>query len=499
MNTNMTNSIIAGRYQTLDKLGQGGSGITYQAQDLDASKQVALKVLSLGYIDDWKKLDYFEREVKILQQLDHPKIPKYIDYFVSDSSNNSYYQITSGESFKDLLDQGIQPDKFYLVQELIGGKSFFQLGENGWQAEEAEVKNIARQVLKILVYLQELIPSVTHRDIKPQNLIYNENREVFLVDFGAVQDKVRQTTVGSSVVGTYGYMAPEQLRGGKTYFSTDLYGLGATLIYLLTGKHPSDLPQKKLKIDFSNQAKISSDFSKWLDKLIEPFPEKRLPSAQIALDVLQGKLQLEDQITNYLRKPSYSSIKLVKTADQLTIHIPCALNRKRWNYGLGLLGIGGYAVLFLILLIISISTYSIAWKIPCLIYGVLLIIQNLFFTLSQGYKFIIIKLMILVIMILPLIINLNIAIIISLLILVTEIIWGSIGKTIIRELLFDNYLIILKYKKTVIEIQQKFSFFLQQSRHIPFPTETLNNNFLKLLNKDEQRWLSQEIELFFES
>ena len=492
-----TQNIINQRYQILDKLGQGGSGITYKAKDLHSSEQVALKVLSLGHIDDWKKVDYFEREVNILQQLDHPKIPKYIDYFVSDSSNNSYHQIKLGESFKDLLDQGIQPDKFYLVQELIRGKSFFQLGENGWQAEEAEVKNIARQVLNILVYLQELIPPVTHRDIKPQNLIYNENREVFLVDFGAVQDKVRQTTVGNSVVGTYGYMAPEQFRGGKTYPSTDLYGLGATLIYLLTGKHPSDLPRKKLKIDFRNQVTISSNFSKWLDKLIEPYPEKRLPSAQIALDVLQGKLQLEERITTYLEKPSYSSIKLVKTADKLTIKIPCALNRKRWNYGMGLLGIGGYAGLFLILLIISISTYNIFGKIPCLIYGVLLVLQNLFFSLSKGYKFISIKLVILGIMMLPFITNLNIAIIISLLILISEIIWGSLGKNIIRELLFDTYLTIGKDKKT--ELQQKLSFFLKQSRRISFSTKTLNNDFLKLLNKHEKQWLSQEIELFFDS
>jgi serine/threonine protein kinase len=490
----MIDSLIAGRYQILDKLGEGGSGITYQGQDLLSSKKVALKVLSLGHIDDWKKLDYFEREVNILQQLDHPQIPRYLDYFVSDNSNHSYYQITSGESFKDLLDRGIQPDQFYLVQELIEGKSFFQLVEDGWQPEEAEVKNIATQVLNILIYLQELIPPVTHRDIKPQNLIYSEHREVFLVDFGAVQDKVRQTTVGSSVVGTYGYMAPEQFRGGKSYLSSDLYGLGATLIYLLTAKHPSDLPQKRLKIDFRNQVKISSDFSKWLDKLIEPYPERRLPSAQIAKDVLQGKLPLETQVSNYLEKPSNSSLKLVKTADKLTIHIPCALNRQRWNYALGLLGIGGYVVLFLILLIISISTYNIFWKILSLMYGLLLVIQNLDFSPNKDYGWL--KLVILVLMILPFIFNLNVAMIISFLILGAEIIWGTFGKNIIRQLLFDTYLTISKDKE--IEIKQKFTSLLTQSSQISFSTKTLKNDFFKLLNNHEKRWLNREIEHFFD-
>ena len=175
----MSDSIINKRYQILDKLGEGGSSITYKAQDLDSSEQVALKVLSLKHIKNWKELDYFEKEVKILQQLEHPQIPKYIDYFVSDSSNNSYHQITSGESFKDLLDQGINPDKFYLVQELIHGKSFFQLVEDGWHPEEVKVKNIAREVLNILIYLQKLIPPITHRDIKPPNLIYSENKACF--------------------------------------------------------------------------------------------------------------------------------------------------------------------------------------------------------------------------------------------------------------------------------------------------------------------------------
>jgi len=97
------------------------------------------------------------------------------------------------------------------------------------------------------------------------------------VDFGAVQDTYQNTvTGGSTVVGTYGYMAPEQFRG-QAVLSTDLYGLGTTLLFLLTQQSPADLPQRKLKIDFRSHVNISSDFADWLKKTIEPIMEDRFP------------------------------------------------------------------------------------------------------------------------------------------------------------------------------------------------------------------------------
>ncbi len=94
---NITDSLINERYRIINTLGQGGTGITYQAEDLNSSTKVAIKILSLDLIDDFKKFEYFEREAQILQQLDHPKIPKYLNYFVSDKENN-YYQINPSQS-----------------------------------------------------------------------------------------------------------------------------------------------------------------------------------------------------------------------------------------------------------------------------------------------------------------------------------------------------------------------------------------------------------------
>jgi len=281
--------IIAERYRIIDTLGQGGIGITYKAEDLQTNHQVALKALALRRMTDWKVLELFEREANILGQLNHLRIPQYIDYFQVDTTE----------------DRG-----FYIAQQLAPGKSLAVLLENGWKPNETEVKHLAIQVLEILVYLHSLAPPVIHRDIKPQNIIRQGDGEIFLVDFGAVQDTYQNTvTGGSTVVGTYGYMAPEQFRG-QAVLSTDLYGLGTTLLFLLTQQSPADLPQRKLKIDFRSHVNISSDFADWLKKTIEPIMEDRFPGVNQALSVLRGEQSISLSVCTTPNNPNDQSILL---------------------------------------------------------------------------------------------------------------------------------------------------------------------------------------------
>ena len=261
--------IIAQRYRITDTLGQGGVGITYAAQDLKSGQQVALKALSVRQMGDWKVLELFEREARILAQLNHPAIPRYLDYFQVDTPEDR---------------------AFYIAQELAEGKSLADLVEIGWRTNEDGVRRIATQILEILVYLHSLKPPVVHRDIKPQNLIWSKDGKIFLVDFGAVQDTYRSTFAkGSTIVGTYGYMAPEQFRG-QAVPATDLYGLGATVLFLLTHRSPSDLPQERLKISFRSRIQVSEGFADWLEKMLEPDVEDRFPSAKEALAALQGRM-----------------------------------------------------------------------------------------------------------------------------------------------------------------------------------------------------------------
>ena len=262
-------------YQIKSLLGEGGSSTTYEAIDLKTNQRVALKALSLEKMNDWKVLELFEREANVLSKLNHPGIPRYLDYFYVDTPDNRC---------------------FYIVQELAAGQSLASLVESGWHATESEIQRIATQILNILVYLHSQTPPVIHRDIKPENIVFkspiNSHKQkdlaVCLVDFGAVQNTYYNTLMrGSTVVGTYGYMAPEQFLG-QAVPATDLYGLGGTLLYLLTHRSPAELPTNILDRDFRSQIQISSAFADWLKKTIAPDLENRFNSAKEALELLRN-------------------------------------------------------------------------------------------------------------------------------------------------------------------------------------------------------------------
>jgi serine/threonine protein kinase len=264
----LTGSIIAERYQLVELLGAGGSGSTYRAIRLSDQIEVAIKILSLRHLNDWKQLELFEREAKVLAQLSHPQIPQYLEYFHVDTPENR---------------------AFYIVQQLAPGKPLSALVQSGWRGTKTEVRDIASQLLTILQYLHQQSPPLIHRDIKPHNIIRNNDGQVFLVDFGAVQDVYHNTLMkGSTVAGTYGYMAPEQFRGAAVPAS-DLYGLGATVLYLLTHRSPADLPQARLKLSFRSHVNIADHFADWLEVMLEPDTADRFSSATAALSALQKK------------------------------------------------------------------------------------------------------------------------------------------------------------------------------------------------------------------
>ena len=293
--------LVVDKYRIENCLGEGLGGTTYKALDIDNENYVALKVLSWQQIKNWKMIELFEREACILSQLKHPAIPEYLNYFQLNSDREQ---------------------RWYLVQKFISGQSLDTLVDNGWRTTETEIIEIATQVLEVLTYLHSLNPPVIHRDIKPQNIIRQSDSKIYLVDFGAVTDIYRQTLIGSStIVGTYGYMPPEQFRG-QVVPATDLYGLGATLLYLLTYSSPTEFPQKKLKIDFRSSVNVSQHFSDWLEIMLEPIVEDRFESASQALSVLNGDVKLNSWQNSSLRKPAHSNIELTKTKNNLNIIIP---------------------------------------------------------------------------------------------------------------------------------------------------------------------------------
>ncbi|HEY9741748.1 MAG TPA: protein kinase, partial [Coleofasciculaceae cyanobacterium] len=173
------------RYQLKQKLGRNAGRQTWLAEDLATSprQRVIVKLLAFGGEVQWDDLKLFEREAQILKQLNHSRIPKYRDYFHIDE--------------RSLW--------FGLVHEYIPGSSLREHLNQGRRFTEEQVRKIAVEVLKILEFLHQLHPAVLHRDIKPSNLIWGEDEQIYLVDFGAVQDRAHHEGATFTVVGTYGY------------------------------------------------------------------------------------------------------------------------------------------------------------------------------------------------------------------------------------------------------------------------------------------------------
>jgi serine/threonine protein kinase len=293
--------ILHNRYQLKQKLGDNPMHQTWLARDLQASNvencRVVVKLLVVGSEVQWDDLKLFEREAQVLRQLNHPRIPKYRDYFCID-------------------DQLLW---FGLVEEFIPGICLKEILTLGKKFTEREACKIAVDILKILIYLHGLNPPVLHRDIKPSNLILGKDKQVYLVDFGSVQDRAAAEGATFTVVGTYGYAPLEQF-GGRATPASDLYALGATLIHLLTGIAPADLPYSHSRLEFANLVSINPGFVRWLEQLTDPNAERRFSSPQQALKALKENRAASSSLTK--SQPKNSRIRLKKSPTALQIKIP---------------------------------------------------------------------------------------------------------------------------------------------------------------------------------
>jgi serine/threonine protein kinase len=298
-------NILSNRYEVQKQLGKKAGRRTLLAKDLKTEELVIVKLLSFGSDFQWDDLKLFEREAETLKSLSHSCIPRYLDYFEINSSN-----------FKG----------FALIQTYIPAKTLEQYLETGRKFTELEVKQIAKSVLQILSYLHSLNPPVIHRDIKPSNILLGDRTgnnvgEVYLIDFGAVQTVLGTEGAGTrTIVGTYGYMPQEQF-GGRTVPASDLYSLGCTLIYLVTGSHPADLPEKDLRIQFAEVTNLSPNFTNWLKLMTEPSLGNRLRSASEAITALD-KPHLPQNNALTLKKPNDSKITFTKNKDFIEFVIP---------------------------------------------------------------------------------------------------------------------------------------------------------------------------------
>jgi|JI10StandDraft_1071094.scaffolds.fasta_scaffold13530_11 serine/threonine protein kinase len=238
--------LLGGRWRVSEPIGRGSQGQTFLAVEVARRQEVVIKRVKLGA--GWKSFELHERETKVLGQLRHAGIPRLHAAFEE------------------------PPGVFNLVMQRMPGRDLRALVGRE-RLSELELKDILIRALEILDYLATRTPPVVHRDVKPSNLVRDRDGTLALVDFGGVADSA--SSGGSTLVGTYGYMAPEQLHGQCTP-ATDLYSLGATIVALAGGVEPEDVPRKGLRMDLERHLPAMSPVLRSaLAAMVEPDPDDR--------------------------------------------------------------------------------------------------------------------------------------------------------------------------------------------------------------------------------
>ncbi|GBF79104.1 serine/threonine protein kinase [Aphanothece sacrum] len=267
--------------------------------------KVTVKLLAFSPQLQWEQFKLFEREAQVLQSLNHPRIPRYQNYFEIDEQKGD----------------GIA--WFALVEDYIPGVSLQDILDKKESLSEQKIQYIANEILSILIYLHGLNPPVLHRDIKPSNLILGEDGQIYLIDFGSVKVENSVSNITVTVVGTSGYTPLEQFLG-KAVPASDLYALGATLIHLVTGISPSDLQTQDWQIRFDDQVNIKGYFKQWLKQLIDINLENRYQTAKQALQELYRLKVIpeKESITDALSLPQSTKIKWNKSESGMEIFVP---------------------------------------------------------------------------------------------------------------------------------------------------------------------------------
>ncbi len=213
-------SVLQGRYEIERLLGQGGFGAVYLAKQTLLRRSVAIK--ETLYHDDPRHVSRFEQEAELLARVDHRALPRVMDYFQEADCSYLVMQYVPGESLGEYVTR--QPDGY---------------------VNEADALRIMAPILEALEYLHSQDPPIIHRDIKPSNIRLTPESAIYLVDFGIAKvgdPGLRTATLARAV--TSGFSPFEQYGDGPTDARSDLYSLGATLYYMLSGVVPPDAPQR---------------------------------------------------------------------------------------------------------------------------------------------------------------------------------------------------------------------------------------------------------------
>jgi serine/threonine protein kinase, bacterial len=269
--------LVRNRYRVTKSLGQGGFGATFVAIDVSLPGEPICVIKQLRPSNNHEKFlrmarELFEREARTLGKIgNHPQIPRLLDFFE-------------------------ERRNFYLVQEYVSGHTIHQEVKKMGLFKEDKIRDFLTEILPVITYIHS--QQVIHRDIKPANILRrDQDGKLVLIDFGAVKNHVaqiepveggEQASNTQFAVGTSGYAPPEQL-AMRPIFASDLYALGVTCIYLMTGKSPKDIEYNPAtgEMMWQKHVQLTKHLTHVLGKMLEVSVRYRYQSVEEVQRALQ--------------------------------------------------------------------------------------------------------------------------------------------------------------------------------------------------------------------
>jgi serine/threonine protein kinase/tetratricopeptide (TPR) repeat protein len=299
-------SIIAGRYQVIEKLGKGGMGEVYKVLDKEINEKVALKLLNPNVADDEKTIERFRSELKYARQISHRNVCR-------------------------MYDLNKEEESYYITMEYVAGEDLKGSIRRMGPLHPAKAVFIAKQVCEGLAEAHRL--GIVHRDLKPQNIMIDGEGNARIMDFGIARSlKTKGITETGVIIGTPEYMSVEQVEGKEVDHRSDLYSLGIILYEMLTSalpfngdtplsvalKHKTDWPSDPREIN----PQIPEDLSRLIFKCLEKDREKRFESAEeliCELDQIEKDFSTTQTLQSPIKPSTSKEITLTVKREKLLI------------------------------------------------------------------------------------------------------------------------------------------------------------------------------------